>query len=363
MFFNTHAEDEKKRLLDEFYYNLGEIEDLRVITRSNVNLRNSISNLKNEYDKEKRNYENIIELLEIIRDNGIEEIKRMNGILFSNLSADFKKTISRIDYLLIKINNIDKNYNEVKNTIGNSEKKAADNFPYNTFDDNGGKVSSVDSEIFDINTVLARSYKNELLKNSKNKKSKNNSMLPDLIDYTNLEKSKNGRVLSEPIELKDNENHVNTEKSKELYFISHSSIDADKCEKIAYFLEDIGIPKDSIRCTSLTDYDVPLGNDIIEFIKGSFKHDITVIYVISENYFNSRYCLNEMGATWITESEHFTVKLDECKIEDCVLPSTEKYVKFNSDGFAEIYKFLKSKNKIKSKDYTELNRLIRKNLK
>lgn len=363
MFFNTNEKDEKKRLIDEFYYRLDELDDLSVVYSSNFYLKNSISKLKKEYDKEKRNYENIIKLLEIIRDNGIEEINKMRGIIISSFSADFKKIILGIDYLLIKINNIDSNYDEKKNTIGKSEKKSLSNFPYNTFNDDGEKVSSVDSEIFDNDTVIARTFKNELIKNSRNKKSKNNLVLRDPIDFTNIEKTKNDRVLSEPIELKDNENHVNTEKSKELYFISHSNIDADKCAKIAYFLEDIGIPKDSIRCTSLTGYDVPLGNDINEFIKGSFKYDITVIYVISENYFNSRYCLNEMGATWITESEHFTVKLDECKIEDCVLPSTEKYVKFNSDGFAEIYNFLKSKNKIKFKDYTELSRLIRKSLK
>lgn len=363
VFFNLDEKDEKKRLIDEFYYSLEDLEDLRMVYYSNYDLNICVKKIKVEYTKEKRNYDKIEKMLNIINKNGIEIINNRKAMEIDIHDIKFKQVIYKINKILIKIKDIDRNYNDLKNTMGNSEKKSVTTFPYNTFNDNEEKVGSFRAEIIDNDKVIDRTLKNQLQRTSNFEKSKNTRVLPDPHELTNNEKLKNNRILSEPHDLIKNENHANTEKPKEIYLISHSNIDAESCEKIAFFLEDIGVSKDNIRCTSLTGYDVPLGNDFLEFIKDSFKYDITVIYIISENYFNSRYCLNEMGATWITESEHFTVNLDKCKIENCVLPSTEKYVEFNSEGFARIYEFLKNKNKIESKDYTELNRLIKRNIK
>lgn len=83
-------------------------------------------------------------------------------------------------------------------------------------------------------------------------------------------------------------------------FISHSSFDKDVAEALIDFLiNGIGIDESLIFCSSVSGHDIPLGvnfNDyIIKQIKG---YNARVIAIISNAYYNSKYCLYELGAAW-----------------------------------------------------------------
>ena len=59
---------------------------------------------------------------------------------------------------------------------------------------------------------------------------------------------------------------------------------------------------DQIFCSSIGGTGIPLREHIYNHIKQEFQQfDIYVIMLLSENYYNSPACLNEMGATWILD--------------------------------------------------------------
>lgn len=99
-------------------------------------------------------------------------------------------------------------------------------------------------------------------------------------------------------------------KKKELIFISHSSEDKEYVCRLVEFLEDIGVEADQIFCSSIPEYAVPLDEDIYDFIKSRFlEYDLRVLYILSENYYKSAACLNEMGATWVLQKKYTSILL------------------------------------------------------
>lgn len=159
-----------------------------------------------------------------------------------------------------------------------------------------------------------------------------------------------------------NNSLIKPKEKKQLYFISHSSKDAKTVKNLAYLINDLGVKNEKIVCTSVPEFGVKHGENIIEFLKQSFEYDITVIYVISKNYFNSRYCLNEMGAAWIKQTDKIIVKLDDEEIKDCVLSSSDFYSKYDQDGAHQIYEYLLEKGAIKPIESVELRSKINRNV-
>lgn len=93
-------------------------------------------------------------------------------------------------------------------------------------------------------------------------------------------------------------------------FISHSSYDADYVSNIVELLEDLGIRENQLFCSSIPGYGIPLDEDIYDYLKKQFqKHDLHIIFILSDNYYKSPACLNEMGAAWILQNRYTTILL------------------------------------------------------
>ncbi len=108
-------------------------------------------------------------------------------------------------------------------------------------------------------------------------------------------------------------------------FISHASKDAEYVKAFVDLLTDIGLPKtsDKIFCSSIEEYGIPNGENIYEYIKRQYDQGIWVIFILSENYYKSVACLNEMGATWATSTESTSILLPEfefSKIDGAIDP-------------------------------------------
>lgn len=88
-------------------------------------------------------------------------------------------------------------------------------------------------------------------------------------------------------------------------FISHSSDDEDYMTALVEMLESIGMTNDSLVCTSVSGYGIPEGDDIYDWLREQFVNcDLRVLFALSNNYYNSEACLNEMGAAWITKATY-----------------------------------------------------------
>ncbi|MHA4168866.1 toll/interleukin-1 receptor domain-containing protein [Bacillus cereus] len=116
-------------------------------------------------------------------------------------------------------------------------------------------------------------------------------------------------------------NDENNQTKIDKIFISHASKDVKYVKELVDLLNDIGVQKTSksIFCSSLPGYDIPHGESIYEFLKNELKNNnIMVLFVLSDNYYQSAPCLNEMGAAWITSKKYTTVLTPNFKFEQIV---------------------------------------------
>lgn len=93
-------------------------------------------------------------------------------------------------------------------------------------------------------------------------------------------------------------------------FISHSSDDKDYVKRIVELLEDMKVLENGIFCSSIPEYGIPGGMKIFDFIREQFEHyALHMIFVLSDNYYNSIASMNEMGAAWVGRNEYTVLLL------------------------------------------------------
>jgi len=82
-------------------------------------------------------------------------------------------------------------------------------------------------------------------------------------------------------------------------FLSHSSKDSEIVGEILHLFEIIGLHKKTqIFCSSFEGYDIPLAENIYEYLKYELNKNLLGLFIISEDFYDSKYCMCEMGAIW-----------------------------------------------------------------
>ena len=100
-------------------------------------------------------------------------------------------------------------------------------------------------------------------------------------------------------------------------FISHAGKDKDFCDVFVDFLTRLTFSSRTIIYTSRSEFGVPIGNDIFEYLRGNLeKRKIWVFFMLSKNFFDSPYCLSEMGAAWVRQNKCFSILLPGFKHSD-----------------------------------------------
>lgn len=92
-------------------------------------------------------------------------------------------------------------------------------------------------------------------------------------------------------------------------FISHSSANKQYGSSLVDLLTGIGVPTTDIIFTSNPAYGIPIGKNIFDWLKSQIAEKSFVVFLLSEEYYDSIACLNEMGAAWVVENEHAVVFL------------------------------------------------------
>jgi hypothetical protein len=109
-------------------------------------------------------------------------------------------------------------------------------------------------------------------------------------------------------------------------FISHAVKDKELAKLLVNLIEDgIGVPESEIFCSSVDGYGIPTGKNFIEYIKAEMQEPKVVILLLTPSYFNSNFCLCEMGAAWIKSHEIFPILVRPLSYEDVrdILTATE----------------------------------------
>jgi len=128
-------------------------------------------------------------------------------------------------------------------------------------------------------------------------------------------------------------------------FISHSSKNTNYGQALVELLTGIGIKSDQIIFTSNTAYGIPIGQNIFNWLKNRINEKPHVIYLLSQEYYSSIACLNEMGAAWVIENEHTMIftpnfELDSHEFHNGVLDPRE--IGFYIDNEERLTAFIES---------------------
>lgn len=83
---------------------------------------------------------------------------------------------------------------------------------------------------------------------------------------------------------------------RKVVFISHRSTDKSVADMLVDFFVGTGIPKAAIFCSSLPGNDI--NEKISDEVKTALKSSAVNIAILSHDYYQSAYCLNEAGVLW-----------------------------------------------------------------
>lgn len=111
--------------------------------------------------------------------------------------------------------------------------------------------------------------------------------------------------------IQSNEVKVDMQTKKPKVFISHNQKDKEYVDLLVELLECIGINnKEKLFCSSSTAYGIEFGKLIWEGIEEQFRlYDLFVIFILSDNFYDSTASLNEMGAAWISKTNYISILL------------------------------------------------------
>ncbi|WP_176524314.1 toll/interleukin-1 receptor domain-containing protein [Bacillus thuringiensis] len=150
---------------------------------------------------------------------------------------------------------------------------------------------------------------------------------------------------------------LSTDNKIEKIFISHASRDKEYVKELVKLLNSIGVPtsSNSIFCSSLSGYDIPHGEDIYDYLKNELNNNKTmVLFVLSDNYYQSAPCLNEMGAAWITSKKCSSVLMpnfDFNKIEGAIDPTQISFKMNDSNGLDKFRDYIIDSLELKDPGY------------
>lgn len=96
---------------------------------------------------------------------------------------------------------------------------------------------------------------------------------------------------------------------KRKIFISHAAEDKKIIKSFVALFAKFGLTREHIFCSSVEGYNIPIGSgDIYEYLLKEYTgNELLVLMFLSENYYSSVACLNEMGAAWIRKDMYQTI--------------------------------------------------------
>lgn len=100
-------------------------------------------------------------------------------------------------------------------------------------------------------------------------------------------------------------------------FLSHSSTDSPVIKAFIDFMYKIGLVPEDIIATCSPTNKIAIREDIYDCLRNSLANEkIYMIYFLSDNYYSSPVCLNEMGAAWVRRLDGLSLLLSGFDFDD-----------------------------------------------
>ncbi len=116
------------------------------------------------------------------------------------------------------------------------------------------------------------------------------------------------------------ESSPETVEAMDKIFISHSSKDVAFVEELIEIIKLMGLPKKFIFCTSLPNNNIKHGENFLNRIKKELKGNALVIFILTDNFYASKMCMCEMGATWALTKVYIPILIPPFDFHDITHP-------------------------------------------
>lgn len=127
-----------------------------------------------------------------------------------------------------------------------------------------------------------------------------------------------------------------------MLFVSHAAKDKPVIDEFFKLLQTgAGVSLEEAFVSSVSGVDIPAGNDFVDDVKDNLIESDIIILFITPNYYDSRFCIAELGAAWIKEKNIFPLVAPdlEREIGDNMLGTQTERI--NSTGLNKLFDELK----------------------
>lgn len=90
-------------------------------------------------------------------------------------------------------------------------------------------------------------------------------------------------------------------------FISHAEKDKELISHFVELLYQLGLNEKTMFCSSFEQLGVPIRENIYDYLRNLLDSESVIpVFMLSDAYYRSPACLNEMGAVWVKQTDYFT---------------------------------------------------------
>ncbi|WP_164002388.1 toll/interleukin-1 receptor domain-containing protein [Pyxidicoccus caerfyrddinensis] len=133
-------------------------------------------------------------------------------------------------------------------------------------------------------------------------------------------------------------------------FVSHASPDVALVDALRdLMVVGMGVPQERIFCTSLEGTGIPEGQSFVPFIKSKLQTPALVLMVVTPSYYESAFCLCELGAAWAMAHNSFPLMIPPVDSDNlkAVLHGTQVGELTNEKALDRLFDRVKDALKIK----------------
>ena len=120
---------------------------------------------------------------------------------------------------------------------------------------------------------------------------------------------------------------------KKNVFVSHSSENKEIAEQLCAFMTRLGVKENRIFCSSIIGQGVNNGEKLNDAIANSIGRAKVIVYIISRDFIESSYCMEELGIGWYL-SQQKRLSCFYLILPDIVLSDLKGFVNSKIDKFS-----------------------------